>query len=207
MQETGRRNFIRNSIFAATGMALAGLPVKRLLANDIQSAGPTKGMMDRAMAAFARHNAMISNRRVMAVADFSVASAARRFHIINMENGQTHSVLVAHGRGSDPDHSGWVQNFSNVHGSEATSSGAYLASESYTGQHGFSRRLIGLDPENDQAEARAIVIHSAAYVDETVALERGKIGRSQGCFAFSVSDIGHVMWQLPPGTLLYADKI
>jgi hypothetical protein len=100
-----------------------------------------------------------------------------------------------------------VQNFSNVNGSEATSAGSYLVGETYIGQHGESRRLVGLDSENDQAEARAIVIHPAWYVNQSLIQDQGKIGRSQGCFAFAKEDINAVLERVPAGCLLYADKV
>jgi hypothetical protein len=163
--------------------------------------------LQRALAAFAKHSGHMSERRMMGIADFSVASANPRFHLVNLESGDASAFLVSHGKGSDPDHSGWVQSFSNIPGSEATSSGAYLTGESYVGQHGLSRRLTGLDPENDAAEARAIVVHRADYVSTAMIEKWGKIGRSQGCFAFSDDDIDQILWRLPQGSLIYADKV
>jgi hypothetical protein len=51
------------------------------------------------------------------------------------------------------------------------------------------------------------VIHSAWYVSDSIAAEQGKIGRSQGCFAFSDNDIVQVLERLGPGSMLYADKL
>jgi hypothetical protein len=211
MNEQGRRQFLRSALAGMAGVTIAGAPLTRAIAAPVQPplmppAGLSPALMQKALAAYQRHGRLISQRRVMAIADFSAASAMPRFHILNLEDGQNQPLLVAHGKGSDPGHSGWVQQFSNIPGSEATSSGAYVTGESYFGQHGLSRRLHGLDPENDQAEHRAIVIHAAWYVSQNMALEKGKIGRSQGCFAFSDSDIGNVMWRLPPGSLIYAGK-
>ncbi len=44
------------------------------------------------------------------------------------------SHRVAHGRGSDPDHSGFVERFSNDFGSHATSNGTYTTADYYRGQ-------------------------------------------------------------------------
>ena len=211
MNEQGRRQFLRTALVGMAGVAVGGAPLTRAVALPVQPnamppVGISPGLMQKALSAFQRHGMLIGQRRVMAIADFTAASATPRFHILNLEDGHNQPLLVAHGKGSDPEHSGWVQQFSNIPGSEATSSGAYVTGDSYFGQHGFSRRLNGLDPENDQAEARAIVIHAAWYVSQDMALEKGKIGRSQGCFAFSDRDIGNVMWRLPPGTLIYAGK-
>lgn len=68
-------------------------------------------------------------------------------------------------------------------------------------------RLSGLDPSNNNAEARAIVIHSAWYAEPQVVRDYGKLGRSEGCFALSTSSHAEVMARLGPGRLLYADKL
>ena len=138
---------------------------------------------------------------------FSQPSGLPRFHLFNMIDGSNTTLLVSHGIGSDRGHSGKLQQFSNIPGSEATSAGAYLIGETYYGKYGASRRLIGLDPENDQAENRAIVIHPARYVSQSMVATQGKIGRSQGCFAFSFDDINQVLSRLAPGLLLYDDKL
>ncbi len=164
-------------------------------------------LFEKARAAFSQNYHRLARRDIMAVADFSAPSRVPRFHVVDMIGGKTQALLVAHGKGSDPEHSGFVRQFSNIPGSEATSSGAYLVSDLYYGQHGASRRLIGLDPQNNMAEDRAIVIHAAWYVSDEIATEQGKVGRSQGCFAFSEKDISRVLEQMGPGTLLYADKV
>ncbi|MFN3618954.1 murein L,D-transpeptidase catalytic domain family protein [Sphingorhabdus sp.] len=168
--------------------------------------GPSPLLLERAKAALASHKARIRNRDLLAIADFSKHSRDPRFYVVDLRSGKSDTFLVAHGKGSDPGHSGWVQNFSNVHGSEATSAGSYLVGQTYIGQYGESRRLIGLDPQNDQAEARAIVIHPAWYVNRSLIHDQGKIGRSQGCFAFAKDDINVILERVAPGCLLYADK-
>lgn len=116
-------------------------------------------------------------------------------------------MLVAHGRGSDPAHSGWLRRFSNADGSNASCSGAFVTGELYVGKHGRSMRLHGLDPSNDQALARAIVVHAAPYVSQTMARESGKVGRSQGCFTLTETDLGQVLVRLGDGRFLYSDKV
>jgi hypothetical protein len=169
--------------------------------------GPSPLLLDRAKAALNSHSSRIRNRDLLAIADFSKPSRDPRFYLVDLRSGQSTNFLVAHGKGSDPSHSGWVQSFSNTHGSEATSAGSYLVGDTYIGQYGESRRLLGLEPQNDQAEARAIVIHPAWYVNHSLVQEQGKIGRSQGCFAFSKGSIGEILQRVAPGTLLYADKV
>lgn len=62
---------------------------------------------------------------------------------------------------SDPHHTGYLHKFSNVSGPNASSEGAFLTGDYYVGQHDRSQRLAGLDPTNDNAMDRAIVIHGA----------------------------------------------
>jgi hypothetical protein len=127
--------------------------------------------------------------------------------LVDILRGTTTALLVAHGKGSDPDHSGMLQSFSDVVGSAATSEGAYLTGDAYEGVHGPSRRLIGLDPGNAHAEERAIVIHSAWYANPDMAAKQGKLGRSDGCFAVGEADIATVLARLGKGRLLYAGRI
>lgn len=173
---------------------------------SLEASRPSPELLARAYRAYSQHQASVGQRDLMAIADFSAPSRQPRFHLLNMLNGKSTAFLVAHGKGSDPGHSGWLQSFSNMPGSEASSSGAYIVGDIYYGEHGQSRRLQGLDADNNAAERRAIVIHPAWYVSQDIAAKQGKIGRSQGCFAFSDADIGEILARLDTGTLLYADK-
>ena len=169
-------------------------------------AGVPPALMAKALAAMQVHNRRLWSRDVIAIADFGLPSANPRFHLVDVLNGRTTTLLVSHGKGSDPAHSGMLQRFSGVIGSEATSRGAYLTADPYVGQHGRSRRLEGLDPDNRTALERAIVIHSAWYVAPDVIAKQGMCGRSQGCFAVSPADLDQVLTRLGPGRLLYADR-
>jgi len=82
-------------------------------------------LLERAKAALARHGASIRYRDTIGVVDFSLPSAEARFHLVDLLAGKVDSFRVAHGKGSDPAHSGFLAHFSNQPGSEATSSGTY----------------------------------------------------------------------------------
>lgn len=171
-------------------------------------AAPSGGrVLDAARRAFAAHGGAAMSRDVVGVADFSPASREPRFHLVDMASGRVSTFLVAHGRGSDPDHSGWLRRFSNDSGSSATSAGVYLTAGEYEGKHGRSMRLRGLDPTNCNAEPRAVVVHGAWYVSPQIIAEHGKLGRSEGCFAFSETDLPCVLERLGPGRLIVADKL
>jgi L,D-transpeptidase catalytic domain len=210
MTQMGRRQFFQSAMVGAALLATPSSASEILFVPGTGNAGgaaPSPLLLNRARAALDLHKSRVHNRELLAIADFSKPSRDPRFYLVNLQSGQSTTFLVAHGKGSDPGHSGWVQSFSNTPGSEATSSGSYLVGDGYVGEHGASRRLTGLDVQNDQAEARAIVIHPAWYVSQAMISEQGKIGRSQGCFAFSQDDIGQILDRLPAGTLLYADKV
>jgi len=163
-------------------------------------------VLARAYAAMMRHRHRFAHVDRIGIADFSRPSSGPRLFIVDLLNGRTSGHLVAHGRGSDPAHTGWVRRFSNDPGSLATSDGAYATSNLYTGGHGRSMRLMGLDADNSNAQARAIVVHAAWYVTPEIARSTGKLGRSEGCFAVSNDSLDEVLTRLGPGRLLYADK-
>lgn len=163
-------------------------------------------LLAAALAALDSHR--IAARDRLGLVDFSLPSREPRFHLVDVAGGRIEqSWLVAHGSGSDPAHTGLLHYFSNVPGSNASSNGAFLTSDPYVGQHGRSQRLIGLDPSNDRALERAIVIHGAAYVDPALIEAQGRIGRSQGCFAFEQEEVASVMARLGEGRLIYAGKL
>ena len=205
MPAPSRRALIGSGLLAAAGVALPGIARAE---EGVASAAPgiDPGLREQAMAALARHESAIWSRDVIGIVDFGLPSATPRFHLIDLLRDHTTTLLVAHGRGSDPDHLGMVQAFSNVEGSQASSEGAYLIGEPYSGIHGPSRRLIGLDPTNDLADPRAIVIHAAWYVGPDIVAKQGRLGRSDGCFVVSQADIGQVLARLGRGRLLYAGR-
>jgi len=195
-----RRQMLGSALIGGAGLLLPGAALAAA------PAGPSAALMARAKAALERHPGEFA-RDLMAVVDFDAASSAPRFHLVNLLDGRTDSLLVAHGRGSDPNHSGWVERFSNAPGSAASSAGAYRTGPLYIGKHGPSRRVAGLDPTNSNAESRAIVVHGAWYVSPAMVREHGKLGRSEGCFAVDETQLPQVLARLGEGRLIYADRI
>lgn len=170
------------------------------------AAGPPRALVERARAALFSSTGTGLQRDMIGLVDFSAPSSAPRFHLLDPLSGRSRALLVAHGRGSDPAHSGWLQRFSNLPGSNASSAGAYRTGDVYVGKHGRSRRLIGLEAENNNAQSRAIVVHAASYVSDDLARNTGKIGRSEGCFAVAPDTIEHVLERLGSNRLLFAGK-
>ena len=161
---------------------------------------------------FARAKAALDTHKVwprdtMAIVDFSRPSNEERFYVVNLQSGEVEAHRVAHGRGSDPDHSVFVERFSNDFGSYASSNGAYLSGDYYDGKYGLSMKVRGLDWSNYNAEPRAIVIHNAWYAEDDMIPIHGKLGRSEGCFAMSRKSQWDVMRKLAGGRMIYAEKL
>jgi len=164
-------------------------------------------LVTRARAAFDRHRGRIARPETVAIIDFAKSSSEPRFYLLDTNSGRVTRHLVAHGRGSDPAHTGFLQRFSNAIGSEASSSGGYVVSTYYQGKYGRSMRVCGLDPSNSNAEARSIVVHTAWYAEPDVILQMGRLGRSEGCFALPHQSLQEALARLGPGHFLYADRI
>lgn len=179
--------------------------VPRIVASAPRGVRPE--LFERAVAALQRHSSRIRQQDRIAIADFSLPSSRLRFHFVDMVNGATRSMLVSHGIGSDPQHTGMLQRFSNEVNSEATCEGAFLAANYYVGKHQLSQRLIGLDPTNYNALDRAIVVHAAWYSNPDMIAKHGKLGRSQGCFAVGERDLDTLFALLGEGRMIYATKV
>jgi hypothetical protein len=214
MQSSTDRGLSRRSVFGSA-LALAGCALAEqafgavtLLPEPLSGPNPIRPvLLSRALAALDRHGSRLARRDRIAIVDFAAASSQPRFHFVDLASGRTTSLLVAHGSGSDPGHTGWLQQFSNMPGSNASSSGAFLTSDYYVGKHGRSQRLIGLDRTNDNALDRAIVIHGAWYAAPEMIAAHGMLGRSQGCFAVGDRALDEVFARLGEGRMIYADKI
>jgi hypothetical protein len=198
-----RRSFIAS---AATAAGALTLPT-RVFAQPSGLDARAIQILEIAQREVARAGDVLWRRDVAGIADFGTHSALPRFHFANLENGTVQSFRVAHGTGSDPEHDGWLKWFSNVPGSNATSRGAYVSWEWYTGKYGTSVRLGGLDPDNSNALDRLIVMHAADYARPEHVERWGRLGRSNGCFAFAPDDFLFALANLSGGRLLFADQL
>lgn len=198
-----RRDLLKGTL--AAGVALA-FPA-RVAASVAPGTPRDRILFDIAQRELARAGAAIWKRDIVGIADFGLHSAKPRFHFVNLDRGEVQSHHVSHGTGSDDQHDGWLKQFSNVEGSNATSRGAYVTWEWYKGRYGTSVRLGGLDHTNEAALRRYIVMHRADYA-ETSHLDRwGRLGRSNGCFAMGTEQFREALMHLSGGRLLYADSL
>lgn len=204
---TTRRDILKGTLGAGL-VAASGLALPTRAFASVASGTPRERMLfDIAKRELDRAGAAIWKRDIVGIADFGLHSAKPRFHLVNMERGEVESLHVSHGSGSDPEHDGWLKQFSNSEGSNATSRGAYVTWEWYVGRYGTSVRLGGLDPSNDAALRRYIVMHRAAYAESAHLAKWGRLGRSNGCFAFGEEQFRTALLSLSGGRLLYADSL
>lgn len=153
--------------------------------------------------AFDGYNSVERRRRdVLTLIDFTKPSTERRLWVIDMS---AHRVLfntwVAHGQGSGEN---YATRFSNRSGSHQSSLGLYLTGETYIGGNGYSMMLDGLDPGvNDNARARAVVVHGAAYANPSVIASAGRLGRSWGCPALPPDLTRPIIDTIKDGSVLY----
>ncbi|QBN18783.1 murein L,D-transpeptidase catalytic domain family protein [Flavobacterium nackdongense] len=119
-------------------------------------------------------------KNIITLVDFSLSSNTKRLWVIDLEtNTVLYNSLVAHGRNTGEE---FANRFSNSNSSYQSSLGIYLTGEVYTGKHGMSLKLDGLEKGiNDHARARGVVMHSANYVSNSFIKCNKRLGRSQGC--------------------------
>ena len=139
---------------------------------------------------------------MLTLIDFTKPSNEERLLVLDMAEGKLlfHS-LVAHGRNSGDL---YATGFSNHPESHQSSLGLYLTEGTYTGKNGYSLRLNGLEKGvNDNALARAIVIHGAAYADPSVCRGGRRLGRSWGCPALPPALNRPIIDTIKGGSVLY----
>jgi hypothetical protein len=162
---------------------------------------PSKALADT-LVYFEKYKSHIGNKNYIAVINFAQSSKKKRFYIIDMRTGRVQGLHVAHGKGSDGNHDGYAERFSNMFGSNASSLGFYTTGETFYGGHGLSLRLDGRSMTNSNARRRAIVIHGASYIEEASLIQ----GRSWGCPAVNIKLRNKVVSLLKGGALINAVK-
>lgn len=164
-----------------------------------------KELMDRALAALDIHKDRITQRDRMYLVDFQKFSGDERLYEVDLEGGEIVLLRTSHGRGSDPDHSGYARSFSNVPDSYKSSVGAYAtAGAGWGSQQGPNVLLDGLEYTNNLARERAIIVHGADYADPDFLAREGKLGRSYGCFSVAHTDLPRLRERMGEGRLLFA---
>ncbi len=193
--------FLGILMLAATARADDQLVAR--LAAAAPAANPQVLSLATRAAECARRQGLLDGFNHLAVIDYSLPSTKPRLWVFDVTRGRLlFQELVAHGRNTGER---VAEHFSNVEGSKMSSLGLFQTTETYYGSNGYSLRLRGLDPGfNDNALARAIVMHGAPYVSQALAERVGRIGRSWGCPAVRQEIARTVIDTLKGGALIFA---
>lgn len=139
---------------------------------------------------------------ILTLIDFSLDSTKKRLWVINLKTKKVlFNDLVAHGQNSG---SKFANKFSNAPETHMSSLGFYLTGNTYSGKHGLSLFLNGMDSDfNDNAYKRSIVLHGAKYVSPDFVKKHGRLGRSWGCPAVSMDIYKDVIATIKDGSCLF----
>lgn len=143
------------------------------------------------------HNAKLT------IIDFSVSSNKKRLWVIDM----TKKNVLMHTWVSHGNKSGFLYatKFSNQKRSHESSIGVMLTDKLYTGKHGLSLRIKGLEHNfNNNVFSRSIVFHGSQYVTSNFIVNHHYAGRSWGCFAVSTKYIKNLVKTIKGKSLVFA---
>ena len=145
----------------------------------------------------------VEDPSTLTVIDYSKPSSAKRLWVFDLRSRRIlYEELVAHGQGSGGN---YATQFSNQSETHRTSLGLFVTGETYVGTNGYSLRLDGLDDGvNDNARARAIVMHGAPYVSEAFVKSAGRLGRSWGCPAVRAGIAHELIDRVKGGSLVFS---
>jgi hypothetical protein len=150
---------------------------------------------------YLKERGSLDNSDILAIVDFSQSSKQKRLYIVDTRNYKVlMNTYVAHGKNTGLNH---AERFSNIPESLQSSLGFYVTKKTYFGKHGLSLRLAGMERGfNDNAEARAIVMHGAEYIGPH-RKNSSYMGRSFGCPAVPQAQSKEAIDILKDGTCLF----
>jgi hypothetical protein len=198
------------AVTSATPAAIAAKSTKSSVSSSINclinnSYGLNPKALKSALNAYqwALKHGKVKNQRVITVVDLTKPSNMLRMFVVDLKKLKVLMALyTTNGKGSG---AYIAHRFSNSPGSNATSPGAYATGSIYSGHHGRSLELHGLEPGvNDKALSRRVVIHSAYYATPSYIKQKGRAGASWGCFAIDPGKTAALINLIKGGTLLYA---
>jgi hypothetical protein len=149
----------------------------------------------------------IDNER-MVIIDFTKPSTEQRLFILNLKTGKFAKRLTTHGKKSG---NLYATEFSKSNNKKSfqTTVGFHVIAETYSGKHGKSYRVDGLEERNIAARDRNVVIHGAMYATTDFIKIRRKhggsvrLGLSLGCPAVSPNTMDLLLELKLSGALLY----
>lgn len=205
-----RRLRLRGAWALAIGALLLLASPGAHASRERESKLPRRDLLERALAEYEKLDraGRIANP-VLTVIDYALPSSEKRLWVIDPATRRVlHREYVAHGRGSSDDlDPKRLVRFGNEPESHRSSRGLFLTGDTYTGQHGHSLELHGLERGvNDRAFERRIVMHPADYASASYrARSGGHLGRSWGCPALDPAVSRRVIDRIAGGSVLYVD--
>ena len=169
----------------------------------LQEVGLSKETVEYAIKGYEKlvNSGLVNKPQYLTIVDLSQSSRNKRFYILDMQNNElAWNTFVSHGRNSGID---MAKNFSNNFNSNQSSLGFYVTKSTYTGKHGLSLKISGLEQGfNNNAEARGVVVHGAEYVNAG-RVKSAYMGRSQGCPALPENEYAEVIDIIKDGSVLF----
>jgi len=167
--------------------------------------GLKKTAFDLATAGLKKLENKLDQKHIITIIDFDLSSTKKRLWVLDLKSQKVlFNTYVAHGRNSGND---LATKFSNISGSNQSSLGFYITSNTYQGKHGLSLLLDGQEKGiNDKARSRAIVIHGADYVSANFIKKHGRLGRSFGCPSLPKENYREIITTIANGSGLFIHR-
>lgn len=146
---------------------------------------------------YQKYSNKISNEK-LTIVDFDLSSNIKRMWIIDIVNQKVlYHTFTSHGANSGGE---YAKKFSNKIGSNMSSLGFYITSNTYKGSHGLSLELDGLETINSNLRKRRVVMHPAEYIKK---MKSGYLGRSQGCLTLDPKISKEVINTIKDGSIIF----
>jgi L,D-transpeptidase catalytic domain len=195
---------VADSAAASKILVTENIPASVYDSLKLAALGMTKQVFDYAMKGFIslKEAGKLKDTSIISIADLSKSSCKKRLFVIDLKNCKLlFNTYVAHGMNSGQE---YARQFSNIPESNKSSIGFFETADTYSGKHGYSLHLVGMEKGiNDNASKRDIVMHGAEYVSESRIQAMGYIGRSQGCPAIPERLHKPIIDKIKNGTCLF----
>ena len=145
----------------------------------------------------------VAHNQFLTIIDYSLPSNQKRLWIFDLiKNKLLFHTHVSHGINSGTLMS---RQFSNMKNSKASSIGVYTTEKAYSGRHGHSLKMVGLEKGfNSNAYNRFVVMHGSWYLSQPFIDRYGRPGRSWGCPALPLHLTTPVINKIENNSLLIA---
>lgn len=191
------------SIFAAH-QGIAGTPADVHVTNIVKNTHLDPKIVELALKAYLYASDHSNVKKdILTIVNYAQPSSEKRLYVIDLKTDELlMNTLVAHGHNTGLLNS---EKFSNTAGSNQSSLGVFVTTTTYSGHHGTSLQIDGLEKGiNDKVASRRVVVHSADYVSDEFLKEHGYIGRSSGCLAVRKLDISQLINLTVGGSVIFS---